>query len=225
MKKLFRNITILLLAAMLIIGVFAPAFAEDTGITVETEEAGMVFFPAAEHNDLFNNFKGCMPGDELTQVIELKNLCETVDWMTYSMKAVVHDETNPPVYTEDYVSMNEFLHQLSMTVKRGEDVIYEASPDEADGLAEFVELAKLAAGESVVLTVTLTVPEDLGNEYMNRIGEVDWVFNVEGDVIPTPPTGDTNNSAIWYVLMAVGAAALLVAVFAGRKKANAGKAN
>lgn len=223
MKNLFRNIAILLLTAMLIVGVSASAFADDTCITVETEEAGMVFFPAAEYNDLFNNFRGCMPGDELTQVIELKNRCETVDWLSYSLKAVVHDETNLPVYTEDYVTMNEFLHQLSMTVRCGENIIYEASPDEAGALAEFVPLAKLAQGENAVLTVTLSIPEDLGNEYMNRIGEVDWVINAEGDVIPTPPTGDANNTVIWYVLMAIGAAALLTAVFAGRKKKKTGE--
>lgn len=42
------------------------------------------------------------------------------------------------------------------------------------------------------MDVQLTVPIEMGNEYADRIGEVDWVFVVEGFDDPVdPPDDDT----------------------------------
>ena len=70
----------------------------------------------------------------------------------------------------------------------GEELIYEASPDELDGLAANVPLGTFRKGEATALTVELTVPIELGNEYASRVGEVDWIFTVEAlfDPEPTP---------------------------------------
>ena len=40
-------------------------------------------------------------------------------------------------------------------------------------------LGTFRTGETAELKVELTVPIELGNEYANRVGEVDWVFHVE----------------------------------------------
>lgn len=58
-------------------------------------------------------------------------------------------------------------------------VLFNASPEKLDGLKENVLLGKLKSGLQTELNVELTVPMELGNEYANRIGEVDWVFTVE----------------------------------------------
>ena len=71
--------------------------------------------------------------------------------------------------------------------------------------------------------MTLTVPLDLGNEYMNTLGIVPWTFLVEE--VPeddTPHTGDDFELGTW--LMAAGmilAAIAFVLVQMKRQKANA----
>ena len=55
----------------------------------------------------------------------------------------------------------------------------------------------------------LTVPAGLGNEYAYRVGEVDWVFTVEGfnNEKPLIPTGQLN----WPVAVFGALGVLLIA--------------
>ena len=166
------------------------------------------------------------------------------------MRAVAHDENgNPLTYDEPFeaadgkdqagiasqrdetvAAMADFLAQLSMKIYNGETLIYEASPDELDGLAENVLLGTFRQGESTTLTVELAVPMELGNEYANRVGEVDWIFTVEAlddpepeeesqpESTPVPPTettdsvitGDNLQLGRYIVLMLVCIVVLLV---------------
>jgi uncharacterized repeat protein (TIGR01451 family)/LPXTG-motif cell wall-anchored protein len=123
-----------------------------------------------------------MPGDTLTQTIVVKHGSDAKLVRIY-LRAVAHDDSNPleteVKETETEVTANEFLAQLRMTVKNGDEVIFEASPDQTDGLTENVLLGEFKKGESTTLTVTLEVPIELGNEYANRGGEVDWVFTAD----------------------------------------------
>ena len=68
------------------------------------------------------------------------------------------------------------------------------------------------------LEAVLTVPAGLGNEYAYRVGEVDWVFTVEGfnNEKPLIPTGQLN----WPVAVFGALGVLLIAggVFVLTKK-------
>lgn len=75
--------------------------------------------------------------------------------------------------------MEEFLSRLTMTVWKDGKQIYQASPDELDGLEKNVLLGSFAKGESAKLTVELQVPSELDDRFANRVGEVDWVFTAE----------------------------------------------
>ena len=75
--------------------------------------------------------------------------------------------------------MQDFLSQLTMRIYNGDEIIYNASPNEAGALVNNVLLGTLSKGESLNLKVELDVPIELGNEYANRVGEVDWVFLAE----------------------------------------------
>ena len=131
---------------------------------------------------------------------------------------------------ETVVTMADFLAQLSMKVYNGETVIFDASPDEVDGLKENVLLGTFRQGESGTLTVELQVPIELGNAYASRVGEVDWIFTVEAldDPEPeeepeeepqpeetpapiiTPGTGDNLHLGRYIVLMILCVVVLLV---------------
>ena len=62
-------------------------------------------------------------------------------------------------------------------VWNGTELIYDASPDQLDGLKDNKFLGKFRTGETATLKVELSLPIELDNKFANRA--VDWVFNVE----------------------------------------------
>ena len=206
MKKTLKTISALALALLLLLGMSATAFAESK-VTYEGGAEKFVFLPGSEYSetDLFENFKGVMPGDVITQEITVQNNYTKAKKVNIYLRAVVHDEQGNPLSeevarTEDLVSMQDFLSQLTMTVKQGDKVLFSASPDELDGLKENVLLGTFPGRSKTILTVELSVPFELGNEYANRVGEVDWIFTAE-EVTKTVQTGDDSDLILWAALM------------------------
>lgn len=201
MKRTLRNLSSLLLALVMILSMSVAAFAANSSITFEGYSEGFEFQPGSQYTatDLFDNFKDVMPGDRLTETIQVKNEASDCDYIKLYMRAVVYDENgNPLTYSEVFentdgkdqtdvagqrdetvATMQDFLSQLTMRIYNGTELIYEASPDEAGALVNNVLLGTLSKGESLNLKVELDVPIELGNEYANRVGEVDWVFLAE----------------------------------------------
>lgn len=206
MKKTLKTISALALVLVLLLGMSATAFAESK-VTYEGGAEKFVFLPGSEYTetDLFENFKGVMPGDVITQEITVQNNYTKAEKVKIYLRAVVHDEQGNPLSeevarTEDLVSMQDFLSQLTMTVKQGDKVLFSASPDELDGLKENVLLGTFPGRSKTILTVELSVPIELGNEYANRVGEVDWIFTAE-EVTKTVQTGDDSDLILWAALM------------------------
>ena len=206
MKKTLKTISALALALVLLLGMGATAFAESK-VTYEGGAEKFVFLPGSEYTetDLFENFKGVMPGDVITQEITVQNNYTKAEKVKIYLRAVVHDEQGNPLSeevarTEDLVSMQDFLSQLTMTVKQGDKVLFRDSPDELDGLKENVLLGTFPGRSKTILTVELSVPFELGNEYANRVGEVDWIFTAE-EVTKTVQTGDDSDLILWAALM------------------------
>ena len=126
-----------------------------------------------------------MPGDKLTETIKVRNTAPEYDYVKIYLRAEVHDESSNPLSDEvsdkeTVATMSDFLAQLSMRVYNGGNLIYNASPDQLDGLKNNVLLGEFVNGASTSLKVELAVPKTLGNEYMHRAGEVDWIFTAEG---------------------------------------------
>lgn len=201
MKRIRKNISSLLLALAVVISLGVTAFAADFTITFNGAKDGFDFQPGSEYTatDLFDNFKNVMPGDHLTETVQVKNAARDCDYIKLYLRAVVHDENgNLLTYSEAYeavdgkdqagvagqrdetvATMQDFLSRLTMRIYNGEKLIYEASPEEAGALVNNVLLGTLSTGETLTLKVELDVPVELGNEYANRVGEVDWVFLAE----------------------------------------------
>ena len=187
-----------------------------------------------------------MPGDELTEDITIKNSVNGFDYVKLYIRAVPHDEEgNPLTYDEVYenedghdqqdidgerdetvVTMADFLAQLSMEIylvnaDGTKQSIFSASPDQTAQLTDNVLLGTFAKGKSAKLEAVLTVPAELGNEYAYRVGEVDWLFTVEGFNYEKPliPTGQLN----WPVVVFGALGVLLIAggaIVLGKKKKN-----
>lgn len=203
MINIIRKIFAFFLALALILSLSVSAFAADSTITFNGEREGFDFQPGSVYTetDLFDSFKHVMPGDRLTENIQIIDNARDCDYTKFYMKAVVHDENGNPLSDkvaedETVASMQDFLSQLTMRVYNGDKLIYDASPDEAGALAKNVFLGQLHKGESLDLTVELDVPIELGNKYANRVGEVDWVFLAEC-YIQENLTGQLTVHKIW----------------------------
>ena len=228
MKKTMKTIASLVMMLVLLLGIGAPAYALDGNVTYQGGAEKFVFTPGSGYTDtdLFDGFKNVMPGDELTQTIQVKNGFFGTGSVKIYLRAVAHDEAANPLSEnvaatgETVATMSDFLSQLSMQVyKQDGTCIFSGSPNELDGLKNNVLLANVPRGKSVTLTVVLGVPSDLGNEYANRVGEVDWVFTAEElDPQGNPKTGDTSNLTLWIVVMVVCLVAVAVVAFLILKK-------
>lgn len=230
MKRTFRIIALTLMAMIFLLETGFSAFAAAPSVTYEGGAEKFVFLPGSEYTDtdLFDSFKNVMPGDVLQEKIVVQNDQKKCDHVKIYLRAQTHDEKENPMSTKvasetDLASMQDFLSKLSMKVWKGSKLIYEASPDETDGLKENVLLGKFAYGEKTELTVELTVPIELDNRYMDRVGEVDWIFvaeeindpdsapektpgsTQEGTTGKPTKTGDSQNSIVWIVLAAAAA--------------------
>ena len=186
MKKSCRAICSLVLMLLMVMSLASTAFAASPSITFEGFSKGFDFQPGSEYTqtDLFGSFKNVMPGDTVTETITFTNSATDCDFVNLYMRAEAHDETANPLSSkvaekETVVTMTKFLSKLSMKVWNGTELIYDASPDELDGLKTNKFLGTFRTGETATLKVELTVPIELDNKFANRVGEVDWIFHVE----------------------------------------------
>ena len=236
MKKMTNRLLSLGLVLIAVAVLTIPVLAADavvrrdgtSGLVIETTGSGYT------DTDLFNNFKDVMPGDERTETITIKNSVNGFDYVKLYIRAEAHDEEgNPLTYSEPFenedghdqanidgerdetvVTMADFLSKLTMEVylvnaDGTKQSIFSASPDETAQLTDNVLLGTFAKGKSAKLEAVLTVPAELGNEYAYRVGEVDWVFTVEGfnNEKPLIPTGQLN----WPVAVFGALGVLLIA--------------
>lgn len=186
MKKSFKAITSLVLMLLVVMSMSVTAFAASPSITFEGFSKGFDFQPGSEYTetDLFGSFKNVMPGDTVTETITFTNSATDCDFVNLYMRAEAHDETDNPLSPkvaekESVATMTEFLSKLFMKVWNGTELIYDASPDQLDGLKSNKLLGTFRTGETATLKVELSVPIELDNKYANRVGEVDWIFHVE----------------------------------------------
>lgn len=221
MKKVFS----LLLVLMLVFSLTIPAFAADGEVTYKGKSRIWITPATTEwtNSDLFGNFKNVMPGDNLVEEFTITNAALDCDYVKVYMQAIPHDEQDNPLSDsvaehETIATMEDFLSQLRMQVWNGNERIYSASPNRTAQLTEPVYLGTLRTWKSMELEVELEVPLELGNEYADRVGEVDWVFTFEAYDDPTdnPKTGDYIMIAVG--VMAVSAVALVVLLMLKKKK-------
>ena len=201
MKKATICLALLLVACLL--GGSALAAAS---VSYEGGAEKFVFLPGS---DLFESFKNVLPGDELTQTITVRN--------DKDMQVRIYLRAEPVNQTSE-----EFLSHLTLTVTCKDKEIFDAVASETAQLTKATLLGTFRKNGSTDLTVTLSVPADMGNEYMSAIGFVPWTFIAEE--IPddeTPHTGDWFQLGWWLLAAAIIVVAIAVVLWAQkRRKAN-----
>ena len=189
----------------------AVAQAADGSVSYVGGAEKFVFLPGSKwsDSDMFDNFKGVMPGDVLTQMITVTNNSDRK--VRIYMRAEGSNARD-----------QEFLNQLHLNVKSGSTEIFDAQADEKAQLTKETLLGTFKKKGSTELTVTLEVPIDLDSKFMTdpeRGYIVPWTFMVEEvPDDPTPQTGDWYNSALWICLGVALAAALIVVLAAMKRR-------
>ena len=238
MKKLVS----LLLALMVVLSLAIPAFAasDEAVITVKGKNDFSYDVDSSYHEtDLFGGFKNVMPGDtpasnpDLVQPITIRNRSWATDYIKVYLKAEPHvDGKNDPKYDrdvaaaegKDHVSlaeMEKLLKLMTLTIydKTGKEVYSGPAYNAPD---KSIYLGSLRRLKNLTFTAELSVSPEMGNEFANRIGEIDWIFTVSyhNDPSDSPKTGDFIIPIALILLISSAIALLLLVISRRRKKKN-----
>lgn len=206
--KLFSRILTCLLCLVLLLSLSTTVLAAGT-VSYDPGARKFFFGPGTEGapENLFPSFQNVMPGDTLTEQIRIVNDTKNnVKIKIYLRSKGAQEGTDA------------FLSQMLLTVKQnGDSIMFDAPANETAQLTDWVYLGTVYSGGIIILDLTLTVPKEMGDEFQNMAGYIDWEFKVEEfPVEPTDPslpqTGDHTNLPLYFGLM-VGALAGLIVVF------------
>lgn len=162
-KAFGSRFSVLLLAVMLLVAMcMGPATALAGTVSYEGKDDGLVL----DTENLFKNFKDVVPGDSLTDTVDVENNSDNK--IKVYIKAV---GTGGAV---------DFLKQVKLTVSQsGGKKVFDAAASEKAGLTDWVLLGTLNPGSSTALNLTLNAPIEMGNEYQDKEGTVEWQFKAE----------------------------------------------
>ena len=209
-----KRILTIFLALLMLLAAF-PASAAGN-VTYSKDSGKFIFAPGSKYSptDLFEDFKGVMPGDSLEQGITVQNKASNKVKVKIYMRALGAHENS-----------KDFLSQLKLRVEKLDGQknakMFDAAADEAAQLSDWVCLGTLYSGGKVDLRVILDVPTSLTNEYSQEIGYLDWEFKVEEFPIEKedPKTGDSFKMELWIGAMALALALMiLLPLWAQRKR-------
>ncbi len=235
MKRRIRLISSLLLALVIGCGMTLTAYAGGS-VTYDGAAQDFIFTPGSEYSptDLFDGYKGVMPGDVLRDTINVKNDASDdviVDIYMKSLGATDLTEEDG-IATVSQEASAGFLSQLNLVVRQDGSEIFNAPADQTDGLTDWVHLGTFEPGDDVNLNLELEVPIDLNNDYAGAIGALDWVFKVvetplgDGDEDPDGDdddkgveTGDYANIMLPVSLAGGSLLLILVLFFVRRRRA------
>ena len=211
MKKRFLAILMVLALCLSI----APAAFADASVSYKGSAEKFVFAPGSEYSptDVFESFTGVMPGDTLTQQIEVRNDVKNDVKIKLYMRSLGANEGS-----------EEFLKQMTLGVKAADgSELFAAPADETAQLTDWVCLGTFYSGAKTTLDVTLNVPVEMGNDFAEQVGSLDWEFAVEElPVEPTDPvgpkTGDDTPVALYAAICAVCAGAVVFLIATRKKK-------
>ena len=213
-----KKVLVLLLICALALTLALPAYAEDGNVIYDGNSQEFIFEPGTEHSptDLFPDFKDVMPGDRLQQTITVKNDASNKVKVEIFVRSLGAQEGS-----------EAFLSQLKLQVALSQEnemgYMFDAYAHEPAQMEDWVCLGMLYSGGEVSLNLLLDVPVEMGNEFQNMAGFIDWEFKieelpVEKDDPKAPQTGDNTHFGLWTTLALCSAAIFFILLFRRRKE-------
>lgn len=156
--------------AAVLVQASAPARGVDSSVVFEGGAQRFVFEPGTDYapTDLFPSLKSVMPGDRIVQRISVRA-----------------DESGQPVelFLRSHGASQgteAFLARLTLEVQRETGETISRGPAHLAGDASsWVSLGTFEPGDAVDLVLTLEAPSDLGDEYRQSQGIIDWEFRAD----------------------------------------------
>lgn len=201
-----------------------PKVEGDTGSGVIFQN-GADRFVTLPSEDLFQGFKGVMPGGSRTQHIEIGNDNDKTAYIyLYALQAdegQFADAQQKAISDELMKLLQIEITQVSADGKT--EVLYKGKLYGEDGSfsmygqPQAVSLGSFGKGERARVDVELKVPGSLGNRYADAAAKIKWIFTAQleepDDPPPSPPNIVVTGDAFASVLpIALAAAALSLAV-------------
>lgn len=169
----------------------------DTGSSVVYQN-GAEKFITLPNEDLFQGFKGVMPGDAKTQLVNVKNDDEKTAYLyLYALQAEEDQFENAQQKAISDELMKLLQVEITETMPNGKsNMVYSGKlygEDEGfsmHGEPSAVSLGGIEKGEQAQLSVTLKVPQELNNRYADAVAKIKWIFTAkqEDPVAPPPVT-------------------------------------
>ena len=165
------------------------AMAEEDGEVTETQKNvklsvefnGKAHKLIAAPKDFFSNFGKAMPGDVLSDSVNLSNTT---------------DKTAELFFRTDLKNQNadqlDLLDKLQLTISMNGKELYSGNM-RADSLNSYISLGKYKKGEAGKLDFTVSVPKELGNAYALKDADVRWIFTVR-EQTDKDTSGKKNNN-------------------------------
>jgi hypothetical protein len=169
---------VLICAGLLLIPVSSLAAPAPPNVSFAGKAERFVFF---EDDDPFLYFTEIVPGDSVTRNFRVRN--------TSGIRAALFMKAEP-VSIADRALLERLNIKIALPPQgtAPEQVLYSgpvARMAEQDPFNEFIQFG-VGSNIDIDLTATLTIPTDLGNDYMGRSAEFKWTFRAE-DRTATPP--------------------------------------
>ena len=204
MKKhyLGRRLGAVLLALVFCGSILGAASAApgggDSRVTLVETRSGASFTLSGDGNDLFQNFKGVMPGDTLSQTITVaadRGNDHSFYIYLYARECTTVGDAEHPAASgaSSVVSAADFLDYLNITVDAAGKDLGDGTHLGAGTGKSGVLQGTFDAGESLALTVDLEVDLQMGNDFQKAAAYIDWVFYAEQVPDPTPPPYDDDD--------------------------------
>ena len=158
MKRTFSKISSLLLALIMVFSMSVTAFAADSTITFKGLQEGFEAQPGSEYTDtdLFDNFKDVMPGDQLTETIQIRNEAADCDYIKVYMTSY-----SLPLF--DGVKINTGVRLLPISEGERGEVCFVESGEIADNIHKISRLVIYRWNRTYPSDVKLGFdPEEMG---------------------------------------------------------------
>lgn len=212
MKRILKRSASLMLVVLIMASLTTTALAANSTVTYTGNNGTFAFAPGSEYSltDLFDEFKGVMPGDNLTEQVTVRNNANGTVYVKIYMRAKGAVEGS-----------EKFLSQMTLSVAQlgRANKLFEAPADQTAQLTDWVLLGTFQSGANTTLDLTLNVPITMGNDFQDAVGELEWEFRAEEFPVPKgPPTGDDTPLALYAALLGGGTLLLLLLLVTKRRR-------
>ena len=221
MKKVIQKFFILLLVSTSFLSMVMSVSAQNAAVHYDGNAQKFIFEPGSSHSltDLFAGFKGVMPGDSLTQTIQVKNDVGNRVKVKLYLRSLGAEEKS-----------QQFLSEMKLTVSPDQKTkLFDAPADQTAGLNDWVCLGTFYSGAEMDLNVTLNVPVTMENRFQDAVGKLEWQFKAEELPIeptdPIPETGDTSIVRQLAAVCSISAGLMLILMVTKKKNKGWNRAN